>query len=79
MATNSEKVTELNTELTAIKAAMLSMITSGQSGSLDGTSFNKVQYDSLNKRRSEIERIIQKLESASGSITGIDMSCSPYA
>ena len=78
MATNAEQITELETELTAIKTAMLSMLTAGQSGSLDGVSFNKVQYDSLSKRRKEIERRISALSSATGSITGIDMSCSPY-
>lgn len=78
MATNAEKVIELNTELTAIKAAMLSMLTAGQSGSVDGASFSKIQYDSLRDRRKEIERQIAALEATGGGITGIDMSCTPY-
>lgn len=76
--TNAEKITELEAELTAIKSAMLSMVTSGQSHSLDGTSLNKVQYAELNKRRQEIERQLARLNSPTGGITGIDFSVTPY-
>jgi len=79
MATNAEKIIELEAELSAIKTAMLSMVTSGQSHSMDGTSLNKVMYTELNKRRSEIDRQLARLNSPTGGITGIDFSQTPYA
>ena len=74
MATTAEQIAELEIELTAIKGAMLKMITSGQSHSLDGASVNKVSYDALKTRRNEIEKKIARLTQGSGRMFGIDMS-----
>lgn len=74
MATTQEQIDELNIELTAVKSAMLSMITSGQSQSMDGTSLNRVAYGELKTRRNEIEKKIARLERGTGRMFGIDMS-----
>lgn len=74
MATNAEQIAELEIELAAIKSAMLSMITSGQSQSMDGTSLSRVAYSELKQRRNEIEKKIARLTQGSGRLFGIDMS-----
>lgn len=62
MATIAAQITELETELTAVKAAMTSILTGGQSASMDGMSSTKASYDSLKTRRVEIEKSLQRLK-----------------
>jgi hypothetical protein len=74
MATTAEQIAELEIELTAIKSAMLKMVASFQSNSMDGVSVNRVAYNDLKTRRNEIEKKIARLTQGSGRMFGIDMS-----
>jgi hypothetical protein len=62
MATIAAQITDLETELTAVKSAMTSILTGGQSASMDGISKTKASYDSLKARRIEIEKSLQRLK-----------------
>lgn len=62
MATIASQITELEAELTAVKSAMTSMLTGGQSASIDGISKTNISYESLKLRRIEIEKSLQRLK-----------------
>ena len=62
MATIASQITELEVELIAVKAAMTSMLTGGQSASMDGISKTNISYDALKSRRCEIEKSLQRLK-----------------
>ena len=73
MATNAEKLTALQAELVAIKAAITSAISSGQSSSIDGMSISRVQVAELRSERTRIEKSIQRLLNGGRGII-VDMS-----
>lgn len=78
MATRSEKLTELEAELVAVKAAMAAVISDGKSVSLSGMSVTRADLPNLSTRRTEIEKSIQRLING-GRGMHIDMGGGPYA
>lgn len=56
---DTNKITELKTELAAIKTAKLALLTNGQKHSLNGShSFEGVSYSDLCRRESQIENAL---------------------
>ena len=74
MATVAEKIVELETERAVLVTAINEAVASGQSFS-QGQSFSRtgVSYQSMLKRRDEIDVSIQRLQNGGRGIT-IDMS-----
>lgn len=77
MATQAEKLTELQAELVTVKAA-LAKASSAQSVSVDGVSVSRANVNALMERRREIEKAIQRLLNG-GRGMRIDMSGGPYS
>lgn len=73
MATVAEQITELESELTAVKAAMTSALTGGQSFQLGDMSITGTNYNALSQRRKELEKAIQRLRNGGRGIV-VDMS-----
>ena len=61
MATIAAQITELEAELVAVKAAMVTTMAAGQSFTTDGLSRSAVSYPALKQRRKEIEKSLQRL------------------
>jgi hypothetical protein len=61
MATKAEKLAELQTELTAVKAAMTAALTGGRSVSIDGMSYSAWGMSELRDERTRLEKSIQRL------------------
>lgn len=62
MATIAQQITELETELAAIKTAQTAALTGGQSASIDGISISRISYGALSDRRVEVEKSLQRLK-----------------
>jgi ElaB/YqjD/DUF883 family membrane-anchored ribosome-binding protein len=62
MATIATQITELEAELTALKSAMTSILTSGQSSSMDGINKTRASFESIKARRIEVEKSLQRLK-----------------
>jgi hypothetical protein len=73
MATNAQKLIELQAELVAIKAAITRTISSGQSSTIEGMSISRVNINDLRADRTRIEKSIQRLLNGGRGII-VDMS-----
>ena len=77
MATIAEKITALETELAAYKAARLSMLTTGQSVSINGLSRQSVNVNAVNDLITATEKSIQRLQNG-GRGLNISLGYTPY-
>lgn len=68
-----DRATALEAELTQIETALTSLLAGGQSAAMDGMSKTGVNYDSLQKRKAQIIRSLQRLQYG-GRVIGINVS-----
>jgi hypothetical protein len=61
VATIAERITELEAELVAVKAALTSARSGGQSFTVDGQSYSSWSMSGLRDERTRIEKSIQRL------------------
>ncbi len=73
MATRAEQITELETELTTLKAARLSAFTGGSQFTLGDISVSGISSGNIGARIKEIEKSLQRLRNGGRGIV-VDMS-----
>jgi hypothetical protein len=73
VSTITDRAAALEVELTAIETALTSLLTGGQSASMDGISKTGVSFESLQKRKAQIIRSLQRL-SYGGRMISINVS-----
>ena len=77
MATQNEKLEELQNELSIVKAALMKPLSGGVSVSADGISITRGTIKDLTERRNQLERSIQRIKNG-GRGMSVDMSGGPY-
>jgi len=65
----ADRETELLTELNELRAARTSILSGGQSASMDGVSKTKASLNEINRRIKEINRSLQRLRYGGRMIT----------
>jgi len=73
VATRAEQITELETELTTLKAARTAALTGGSSYTLGELSVSGINSGSINDRIVQIEKSLQRLRNGGRGIM-VDMS-----
>lgn len=73
MATNAEKLAELETELATLKTARTSALTGGSSYTIGSISVSGVNSSNIDARITQVEKSIQRLKRGGRGIV-IDMS-----